>query len=92
MQMSDVRRLSERLECMLIRSRFAEEVAELKPVSEILTIVFPSILSTTFSTHNNYITCSLFNQMLSAVTQACREVKNSKHFARLIEVSTEYTV
>ena len=32
LQMSDVKRLSERLECMLFRARFSEEVDELKPV------------------------------------------------------------
>ena len=31
--MSDVKRLSERLECMVFRVRFPEEVDELKPVS-----------------------------------------------------------
>lgn len=66
---------------MLIRSRFAEEVAELKPVSLILT---QCIL-------NNV--CSLLSfQMLSAVTQACREVKNSKNFGKLIEVSTLFSI
>ena len=32
--MSEVRRLPERLECMVFRVRFAEEVAELQPVSD----------------------------------------------------------
>ena len=31
--MSDVKRLPERLECMVFRVRFPEEVEELKPVS-----------------------------------------------------------
>lgn len=31
--MSDVKRLDERLECMLFRARFPEEIEELKPVS-----------------------------------------------------------
>ena len=31
--MSDVKRVGERLECMLFRARFKEEVDELKPVS-----------------------------------------------------------
>lgn len=31
--MSDVKRLSERLDCMLFRVRFSEELGELKPVS-----------------------------------------------------------
>ena len=31
-QMSDVKRVGERLECMLFRARFKEEVDELKPV------------------------------------------------------------
>ena len=31
--MSDVKRLPERLECMVFRKRFPEEVEELKPVS-----------------------------------------------------------
>ena len=31
--MSDVRRLPERLECMLFRVRFDEEIGELQPVS-----------------------------------------------------------
>ena len=30
--MSDVKRVGERLECMLFRARFKEEVDELKPV------------------------------------------------------------
>ena len=33
--MSDVKRLEERLECMLFRVRFHEELDELKPVSDI---------------------------------------------------------
>ena len=33
-QMSEVKRLPERLECMVFRVRFAEEVAELQPVSD----------------------------------------------------------
>ena len=33
MQMSDVKRLPERLDCMLFRVRFAEELSELQPVS-----------------------------------------------------------
>ena len=32
-QMSDVKRLPERLECMLFRARFEEELSELQPVS-----------------------------------------------------------
>ena len=32
--MSDVKRLEERLECMLFRVRFHEELDELKPVSD----------------------------------------------------------
>ena len=31
--MSDIKRLPERLECMVFRVRFPEEVEELKPVS-----------------------------------------------------------
>ena len=33
-QMSDVKRLAERLESMLFRVRFSEELNELQPVSE----------------------------------------------------------
>ena len=34
--MSDVKRVGERLECMLFRARFKEEVDELKPVSQLV--------------------------------------------------------
>ena len=33
LQMSDVKRLPERLDCMLFRVRFDEELGELQPVS-----------------------------------------------------------
>lgn len=32
-QMSDVKRLEQRLDCMLFKARFDEEINELKPVS-----------------------------------------------------------
>ena len=37
--MSDVKRLPERLECMVFRVRFPEEVEELKPVSQHVCVV-----------------------------------------------------
>jgi hypothetical protein len=53
--MSDIKRLPERLECMVFRVRFPEEVEELQP-------------------------------MVSAVISACREIKSSKKFGRVLEV------
>ena len=38
--MSDVKRLEERLECMLFRVRFHEELDELKPVSDIYMYMY----------------------------------------------------
>ena len=38
LQMSDVKRLPERLECMLFRVRFDEELSELQPVSHFTTV------------------------------------------------------
>lgn len=37
--MSDVKRLPERLDCMLFRSRFEEELSELQPVSSHISSV-----------------------------------------------------
>jgi hypothetical protein len=53
--MSDVKRLPERLECMVFRVRFPEEVDELKP-------------------------------MVSAIISACREIRTSKKFGRVLEI------
>ncbi len=38
-QMSDVKRLPDRLECLLFRARFQEELDELTPVSVLLHVV-----------------------------------------------------
>ena len=43
--MSDVKRLEERLECMLFRVRFHEELDELKPVSDIHVHVYHAVLT-----------------------------------------------
>ena len=42
--MIEVKRLSQRLECMLFRAKFADEVAELKPVSEHIQIYNPPLI------------------------------------------------
>lgn len=85
-QMSDVKRLPERLECMLFRMRFDEELSELQPVSSVLFTLIPPTLYFTAMYMCMYIFVFFSSQGISAVTSACREMRTSKKFTKLLEV------
>ena len=90
--MSEVKRLPERLECMVFRVRFAEEVAELQPVSDGWDSGKVGGADTEVGGANWWMELLLrdyydyFFQSISAVTTACREIRTSRKFAKLLEV------
>ena len=75
--MSEVRGLHGRLECQLFVKTFSDELDELLPVS---------------NQDNNYsYNLSMSLQSISAVTAACREIKSSQKFAKLLQVGCNMT-
>ena len=75
--MSEIRGLHGRLECQLFAKTFSDDLDELLPVSN--------------QDNDNYnYDLSVSLQSISAVTAACREIKSSQKFAKLLQVDCTY--
>ena len=85
-QMSDIRRLHPRLECLAFRARFNDEMEELLPVSHPRQRLLACGLMVDICSCLMNGCVALLMQNVSAVISACREIKTSTKFAKLLEV------